>query len=64
MKYGLNLSAMKKSKMNKRNFLINISITSIIILDPGDYVQVWAKSDTASTTITVETLQITLWGEK
>lgn len=42
----------------------NISITSLIELDPDDYVQVFAKSDTANTTITVATLQVTLWGEK
>jgi len=41
----------------------NISITALLTLEPDDYIQVWAKSDTNTTVITVDTLQVTLWGE-
>ena len=40
----------------------NISITAIITLDAGDEIEVWVKSATEGTEITVETLRITLWG--
>lgn len=40
----------------------NISITSIIDLKRDDYLEVWAKSDTINTTLTVEDLLTTTWG--
>lgn len=41
----------------------NISITALLTLEPNDYIQIYAKSDTVSTIISVDTLQVTLWGE-
>ncbi len=40
-----------------------VSITQIINLNKNDYLQIWMKSDTASTNVDVETLNVTLWGE-
>jgi hypothetical protein len=40
----------------------NISITSLAMIQPNDVIRIYAKSDTASTTITVQTLRVTLWG--
>lgn len=41
----------------------SLSITSMVYAFPGDQFQVYAKSNTASTTIDVNTLKVTLWGE-
>lgn len=41
----------------------NISINRIVTLNPNDYVEVHAKSDTTNTTITPSTLALTFWGE-
>ena len=40
----------------------NIAITGLIELATGDTLEVYAKSDTASTVLTVQSLRITMWG--
>ncbi len=42
----------------------SISITKIVTLQPGDYVEVHAKSSEDTTILTSETLSITFWGEQ
>ena len=37
----------------------SISITNFVILNPGDYIEVWCKSDTITTEVTTNTLMIT-----
>jgi hypothetical protein len=41
----------------------NISITSIINLDKGDTLEVFCKSSEVNTTLSLKTLNVTLWGE-
>jgi len=40
----------------------NISITAIMTLNQNDELDVYCKSDTAGTVLSVKTLNITLWG--
>ena len=40
----------------------SISITSLVTLNKNDYLEVFCKSDTAGTVLSVQTLNITLWG--
>ena len=42
----------------------SISITKIISLTPGDEIEIYAKSNAATTSLTSETLLITMWGEQ
>lgn len=42
----------------------NLSITAIIHLLKGDYVEVYAKTDTANTLLTPATLRVTLFGAR
>jgi hypothetical protein len=44
--------------------IANIAITEIITLNNGDSIDIHMKSDTASTTVTVNTLFIRCWGEE
>lgn len=46
------------------NSTSNISITAILTLEADDYLEVWAKSDIATTALTVASLAITAWGSK
>lgn len=41
----------------------NISITAIIELNAGDYLEVWSKISDATATLTAETLSITCWSD-
>jgi len=41
----------------------NIGITRICKLNKGDYVNVYMKSSVLTTTVTVQTLFLTFWGE-
>lgn len=41
----------------------NTSITALIVLNGGDYLEIYSKCDTASTTLTADTLSITCWGD-
>lgn len=40
-----------------------VSISRLIELKPGDYIEAWAKVDTAAVTITFNTLSISFFGE-
>jgi len=42
----------------------NVSITRIIQLDKGDYLNVFVKSSATDTTATINTLFLTFWGEQ
>ena len=42
----------------------NISISNIIKLTNGDYIETWVKSDTASTDVDVQNLMLTLLGDR
>jgi len=45
------------------NSLSDIAITNFVILNTGDYIEVYIKSDTTTTTVTHETLFLTFLGE-
>ena len=45
------------------NAIKNISISRIVQLNQGDEIEVYVKSDTASTIIEIKSFNITFWGE-
>ena len=66
--YGLHINdtlvdiAQTPHDFSSANKTSNISITGIVPLNVGDEITIWARSDTATTEITVNTLFVTFWG--
>ena len=60
---GVNSNKTTPMTFEHANAYVDIGITGIATLQRGDELQVKAKSNTTSTTITVANLRVTLWGE-